>query len=66
MAGGLAAQYQGKVTVLMLDEKPMDNDDSVRRMDVLSTCAIPTWALVGMRASRLNAVNPEPLGSIRG
>ena len=37
MAGGLAAQYKGRVTVLMLDEKAMDTEDSVRRMDVLAT-----------------------------
>ena len=37
MAGGLAAQYSGRVTVLMLDEKPMDPEDAMRRMDVLAT-----------------------------
>lgn len=38
MAGGLAAQHEGKVTVLMLDEKPMGPEDGVRRMEVLATC----------------------------
>ena len=37
MTGGLAAQYSGRVTVLMLDEKAMDPADAVRRMDVLAT-----------------------------
>lgn len=37
MAGGLAAQYSGRVTVLMLDEKAMEPEDAIRRMDVLAT-----------------------------
>ena len=38
MAAGLAAQHpQGRVTVLLLDEKPMAEEDGVRRMDALST-----------------------------
>ena len=36
-AGMLASQHKSKVTVMMLDEKAMDTEDSVRRMGILTT-----------------------------
>ena len=39
MTGGLASQHQSRVTVLLVDDQPVEQDPSVARMDFLSTCA---------------------------
>ena len=39
LTGGLASQHQSRVTVLLVDDQPVEQDPSIARMDFLSTCA---------------------------
>ena len=45
MTGGLASQHRSRVTVLLVDDQPLEEDPSVARMDFLSSCALPAPAL---------------------
>ncbi len=41
MTGGLASQHRSRVTVLLVDDQPLEEDPGVARMDFLSSCAPP-------------------------